>query len=510
MSRLTPIALGLALPFSLMAQVTWADLTPQEVWGDWRSYMEGMGYEVSATETAKGNDLTVSDINFRFPVAETDGEVAMSLGKIDFNQNRDGTVAIILPDDMPMTVTGVDSAPEGDPFAMTINFSQSGHAITASGSPEAMTYLYTAQGFVMDMTNVQVGDDKLSEQDARVKFTGTNLSSTTTMTVGDMRGYVQSGNIENMGFDVYFKDPEQADTQGAIKGTMTGVTLAGQGEIPLEVAQGADMATMMAAGFAVQGTLGYASGTSEVDIKDPENGNYVMSTTSQGGDFGFKMGADGLAYDVAQRDVNVAVTMEMMPFPFEITMAESGFNLAMPVSKSDEVQDFAFGLKLRDFTMSDVIWSMFDPAAQLPRDPATILLDLTGKAKLLVDWMNPDATAQMTGAPGEVKEVSLGNLLVNAAGAKLEGSGDVTFDGAPAGLVPGAGNPVGDVDIALAGGNGLLDKLVAMGLLPQDQAMGARMMMGLFTVPGDAPDTLKSKIEFTPDGQILANGQRLR
>ncbi len=84
------------------------------------------------------------------------------------------------------------------------------------------------------------------------------------------------------------------------------------------------------------------------------------------------------------------------------------------------------------------------------------------------------------------------------------------MDGTGPAMVPGMGSPVGAVNLALAGGNGLMDKLVAMGLLPQEQAMGARMMMGIFTVPGDGPDTLKSNIEFTKDGQILANGQRIR
>lgn len=510
MSRFTPIVLGLALPFSLVAQAAWADLAPQDVWGDWRDYMEGMGYKIAATETVNGDDLTVSNISFSFAVPDTEGTMTMSLGTIDFNQNRDGTVAVVMPNTMPLTVTGKDETADGQPFAMTMNFTQTGHAMTASGTPGAMTYLYTAQAFAMDMTQMQVGDEQMTAQDARMKFTGTNLSSTTTMTIGDMRGYDQTGSIENVSFDIFVKNPDEAEAQGAIKGTMNGITLAGQGEIPLEVAKDADMAMILADGFDVAGTLSYASGNSEFDIKDPENGNYVMKTASQGGDFAFKVGADGLAYDVAQRDVSVGVTMEMMPFPFEIKMAESGFNIAMPVSKSDEAQDFALGLKLRDFTMSDIIWSMFDPAAQLPRDPATVVLDLTGKAKLLVDWMNPDAAAQMTGAPGALKDVSLGKLLVSAAGARLEGAGNITFDGAAAGLLPGAGNPVGDVDFALAGGNGLLDKLVAMGVLPQDQAMGARMMMGLFAVPSDAPDTLKSKIEFTPEGQILANGQRLR
>lgn len=510
MSRFTPIALGLALPFSLATQAAWADLTPQEVWGDWRAYMEGMGYEIAATETANGDDLTVSDLSFSFAIPESDGAMSMSLGSLAFNQNRDGTVAIVMPDTVPITMTGEDAANGGEPFTVTVNFTQNDHAITVSGDPEDMTYLYTAQSFAMDMTRMKVGDKEMSGDDARINFSGTNLSSTTSMTIGDMRGYDQNGSIESMAFDLFVNDPDKADAQGAIKGTMGGVTFTGQGELPLEVAKGADMSTLMAEGFDATGSLSYASGSSEFDIKDPENGNYVMNTTSQGGDFGFKMSANGLAYDVAQRDVNIGVTMEMMPFPFEIKMAESGFNLALPVSKSDEAQDFAFGLNLSDFTMSDIIWSMFDPAAQLPRDPATVVLDLTGKVKMLVDWMNPEAAAQMTGSPGEVKAVNLGTLLVSAAGAKLEGAGDITFDGAAGGLVPGAGNPVGDVDLALAGGNTLLDKLVAMGLLPQDQAMGARMMMGLFTVPGDAPDTLKSKIEFTPDGQILANGQRLR
>ncbi|MDF3415326.1 DUF2125 domain-containing protein [Sulfitobacter sp. M57] len=510
MSRFTPLAVGLALPFSLATQAAWADLTPQDVWGDWRNYLEGMGYEITATETVSGDDLTVSDLRFSFSMPETDGVMSLSLETLGFVQNRDGSVAIVMPDDMPMTMTGTDEAGSGEPFTLTLNFSQTGHAITASGDPDAMTYLYTAEQFAMDMTQMQVGDKEMSGTDARINVTGTNLNSTTTMTVGEMRSYDQSGSISAVAFDVFVNDPEGENAQGAIKGAMNGLTFTGQGEMPREMAKDADMATLLSSGFDMAGTLGYASGSSEFDIKDPENGNYVMTTTSQGGDFGFKMGPDGLLYDVAQRDLNVNVTAEMMPLPFEIKMAESGFKLAMPVSKSDEEQDFSFGLKMADFTMSDFIWSMFDPSAQLPRDPATVVLDLTGKAKLLVDWMNPEATAALTGAPGEVKQVSLGTLLVDAAGAKLEGAGDVTFDGAAGGLVPGAGNPVGDVNLALSGGNALLDKLVAIGLLPQDQAMGARMMMGLFAVPGDAPDTLKSKIEFTPDGQVLANGQRLR
>ena len=59
-------------------------------------------------------------------------------------------------------------------------------------------------------------------------------------------------------------------------------------------------------------------------------------------------------------------------------------------------------------------------------------------------------------------------------------------------------------------GNGLIDKVTKMGLVPQDQAMGARMMLGMFAKPGEGTDTMTSKIEFNADGSIMANGQRIQ
>ena len=66
------------------------------------------------------------------------------------------------------------------------------------------------------------------------------------------------------------------------------------------------------------------------------------------------------------------------------------------------------------------------------------------------------------------------------------------------------------VDLTLTGGNALIDKLIAAGLLPEEQAMGARMMMGLLAVPGQTPDTLNSRIEINAQGHVLANGQRIQ
>ena len=168
---------------------------------------------------------------------------------------------------------------------------------------------------------------------------------------------------------------------------------------------------------------------------------------------------------------------------------------------------------MRDFAVSDMIWGLLDPSAQLPRDPATLALDLSGKAKVLFDFLNPDQAAalQSSGAaPGELNALTLKSLVLDAVGARLTGTGDFTFDNSDLTSFDGMPRPTGAVDLKLVGGNGLLDKLVAMGMLPQEQAMGARMMMGLLAVAGTEPDTLNSKIEINDAGHILANGQRIQ
>ena len=155
---------------------------------------------------------------------------------------------------------------------------------------------------------------------------------------------------------------------------------------------------------------------------------------------------------------------------------------------------------------------MIDPTAVLPHDPATVILDVAGKGNWLVDIMDQSLAEDTSGkVPGELHALTLKQLQVTAAGADLSGTGDFTFDNTDTATIPGMPKPTGSIDVKLVGGNGLLDKLVLMGVLPEDQSMGAKMMMGMFgrTVEG-AEDTLTSQIEFKADGGIFANGQQIQ
>jgi hypothetical protein len=269
---------------------------------------------------------------------------------------------------------------------------------------------------------------------------------------------------------------------------------------------------MLASGFSSIGTFYYQGGDMDMAFNGPD-GAGTANTSSTGGAIEYAFGAEGLRYDVTQTGLAISALVPDVPLPIILNMALSKFNFAMPIQKSDEEQDFALGFTMGDFTVSDMLWGMMDPSAELPRDPATLALDLTGKAKVLFDFMNPDQAAALESsgaAPGELNALTLKSLIVDAVGARLTGTGDFTFDNSDLASFGGIPRPTGAVDLKLVGGNGLLDKLVKIGMLPQGQAMGARMMMGLFAEAGAEPDTLNSKLEINDAGHILANGQRIQ
>jgi hypothetical protein len=114
-----------------------------------------------------------------------------------------------------------------------------------------------------------------------------------------------------------------------------------------------------------------------------------------------------------------------------------------------------------------------------------------------------------TADPAQLEALTVNELRLAVAGALLTGGGAFTFDNADTTTFDGMPAPDGTINLSLKGGNALLDTLVSMGLVPQDQAMMARMMTGMIARPGAEADELVSEITVRPDGTILANGAPL-
>ena len=485
----------------MTSSAAFADVSAQQVWDDWQAYLGGFGYEVSATESATSDGLKVSDLRMTFPVPEEEVTMVMTMQEMTFSDNGDGTVSIDLPAQMPITI-GADGS---DAFEVGLDYTTTGWSMVVSGDADAMSYTYSAASIGVALANVMAEGQSVDVGTAMMEMT--KVSGNSDMTLGDVRTSTQkilTGPI-TYAFDI--TDPDNADTRFVINGQTDSLEMDADVAIPKDVDM-TDMAAAMRAGFAVDG--GYTFGPGNMSLDASERGEATqVKTNSDGGEFSVAMDQSGISYAIGSNNLEMEMAGGDIPFPVSMTMAELGLNLQMPVSKSDEEQEFGLGLLLGDFTMSDLIWGIFDPAAQLPRDPATIALDATGTAKLFTDLMDPEQVAT-TAMPGELNTLSLNNLIVSLVGAELTGDGNFVFDNSDTVSFDGFPKPVGEVNLGLAGGNALLDKLVAMGFVPEDQAMGARMMVGLFAVPGDGEDTLKSKIEFTEDGQIKANGQRLK
>ena len=510
MQEITRFASLPALIIALSAPAAYADLKAADVWADWKSYMESTGYEITASEATSGGTLTVSDLSMSIDVSDDTDQVKVDIvmDELVFSENGDGSVSIGLPDTTGFDVETIGS--DGEDVKVRIDVAQTAPAMTASGDPGDMVHDYSADSVTMRMGTLNVDGIIITEEIAKFVVTMNDMDYQAKTAVGDLRSIVQDMSVGAIDYDVFFEDPEGEGTF-KLKGGMQGVAFAGAGELPLDT-DTQDLNAMLNDGFTFDGTFSASGGNYDMTFNSPE-GNGTINSTSTGGELRVAMDPGGIAYDVLQTGLSMNMLLPDVPLPISFSAAQSAVNMLIPVQKSDQEQDFALAVAMQDFAMSDMIWGLFDPAGQLPRDPATLVVDLSGKAKVLFDFLDPEQAnaLESTGvAPGELNALTLNKLELDAVGARLTGAGDFTFDNGDLVTFDGMPRPQGGVDLTLVGGNGLIDKLVGMGLLPEDQAMGARMMMGLFAVPGEGEDTLNSRIEVNEEGQVLANGQRLR
>ncbi len=488
----------------MTAPAAWADVSSAQVWEDFKAYMQGFGYSMTATEAQGAGALVVSDITLNMALPDDDGTITFGLPNMTFTDSGDGSVVVTLPaqSQMPFSV----DVPDDEDASGAISLSQTGFLMTVSGNPGDLTYDYSAADLTVALAELTVEGEAV--EIAAASTTLRNLDGQSTVTVGDLREVVQRMTAGVVEYTIDMTDPEDGEGRIQFDGAANNLGFEGSMSLPLEAIAPDDANAMLEAGFAVRGGYTHQGGQTNFTIDD--DGSVVSGTTSSAsGRFDVRMDSEQLGYTVGAQAVALNVTTSDLPFPVEMQMAETAVNFQLPVTPGDEPQDFALALTLGDFTMSDMIWGMFDPAGQLPRDPATIKLDLGGTAKLDAPLMDPEAM-ESAETPGELRSVDIREVLLRIAGAQLTGQGGFTFDNSDTGTFGGMPRPEGSVDLRLEGGNTLLDTLVNMGFVPQEQATGVRMMMGLFAVPGDGDDVLTSTIEINEQGHVLANGQRLR
>ncbi|PVA09613.1 hypothetical protein DC366_13055 [Pelagivirga sediminicola] len=482
-----------------------ADVTPQQVWTDWKAYMTDFGYEVAAKETQSAEGLTLNDIVMTFNDPNLDAVTEVAFPQMSLLDNGDGTVSIEFPQELPVSMT--TDGPQ--PVSFDMIYKSTGMDLKVAGDPEKMTYTSVAEAITLTMDEMTVGEDTVKFD--KLSLTMNDVDSTTVSEAGDSRVVNQVVTTGPMTYEVAFDAPDEPGNRVEFSGMTEMLKMNAASSVPAQVGT-ADMAAAIKAGFALDGNIVAGPGSSTFAFTE-EDSVTSGTTKSGGGNLAFMMGQSGIEYGGGTSDLAVEVVTPNLPFPVTMEMQEAKFDLVMPLMKGEEPQDAALSFNLSELTLSEAIWAMFDPQGKLPRDPATVAVELAAKVRLLGDLLDPAMMASYEEGdevPAEVEALTLQNLVVRMIGAELTGAGDLTFDNDDTETYDGMPKPVGDVQLKLTGANAVLDTLVEMGMIPEDQVMGMRMMMGVFAVPVEGEDTLNSKIEFTEEGQILANGQRLK
>ena len=485
MTLLTPMRSTACVVVLLSASAANADVSAAEVWADLKETLSVYGEDGLSigSEKMDGDTLTVSNIIMKQEDDIT--KVTQSIGELTFTELGDGTVSIGFPSSYPIAIE-----PQTGNI-ITISAQQAGLRMIVGGIVGEMKYDMSADkyGFIVDEI---IDDGKVVKSDIRVTFN--NVVGSYTTKTDELLAIDYDLAAGSLDFLVDVIPPETAGDYFTLSGKID--ALKAQADIVMPLASSSDdPADMFANGFAMKGGYAFGSGNYIFDMKaEGEQTSGTISTSA--GSLNGSMDDKAMSYDNLTNDIAISLSGGSLPFPVEASIAQYGLGFDMPLGKTEEASDFGLRVNLTDLAVNDMIWLLADPTGALPHDPATLLLDMSGKAKLFFDLFDLEQAEAMAMAavPGELNEVTLNNMRLSVAGADVTGTGGFTFDNTDLETFAGMPRPAGDVTVNIKGANALIDSLVKMGMLPEDQAMMGRMMMGMFArTVGD--DELTSKIE---------------
>lgn len=524
-----------------------AEVTPSEVWQNWVEYYKANGYTVTeGGRDEAGETLTLRDVVVGYAQPDEGTRVEFRTPEITLTATGDGRVRTTLAETSPVTATFRDS--EGGQVTLNGSLVARDTEIVSGGTAADMTHESRSGELTLALQTVQTAEGT-REVPASVKLV--NATSRQQITDAAMMRFDATMAADRMEIAADYADPEGTEAPGRIKvnGSLENLQATSAGSLPKDVDITNAMHTALRAGMDVTAALSAGQGRLDLDFAGTDDQGQQdtakANTTLQGLDFTVAVGPEGLKYQGGLDSTSTEMTVSDLPAPVGYTVTEASFDMQFPVMQAAEAQPFKFAYSIGGLTLADSVWNMFDSARVLPRDPASLDIDLTGLVRVTMDLFDPalmeaaeeaeaageahahgdapaaegDPAAPVTGPsagadaapaedsaelpaetpnPFEPVQLSINKLALAAAGASLDASGELS--------VPEGGNPeqpVGQVQARFEGVNGLIDRLVQLGAISQEEVAGYRMMLALFARPApEGGDALVGQFEFREGGQI--------
>ena len=490
-----------------------ATVTAQQVWSDLRQKLTANGFQISATEFRKDDTLTLSDLiaKYDLPLPEADGlgSVSLTLETVQFVDNLDGTVKIVLPNIMPVTLVLKDAI--GGAVDLQLDVTQSDLEISVSGQGQDRRYRYGAQSLGLKVRKLFLDEIELPETAANSMLSVSMLRGSSIQSKSTLHQFNQVLSLDEVAYEINIAVPDVPNTTAHFSGKLSNFSFIGNALLPL-FGPWTGPLDFLAAG--AQGDGNWQSGASQSAFLISENDKKIeYSAQTAAGSGTVALNKDQFLYRGESSGLEMFLLLDNLPFPISVSMSKVAANLLLPLAASPQAEPFGFGILLSNLALSDMLWSLFDANDILPRDPLSVALDISGTLKILSDLFSPDALTEFSNPkhmPLELESLSVDQFELSGADTSLSAVGGFTFDNRDLETFSGFPRPLGKIEAKLIGGHGLLDRLITIGLLPKNEAMGMRMMMGMFTVPGVGDDVLDTVLEVTKKGHFLANGQRIR
>lgn len=494
--RLTAFTTAICFGFWSVAV---AEVTPEDVWQNWQRVATAYGQTLTADSVVREGDTLLAK-GVKVLMDQDALDMSGGLSEMRFRDLGDGTVEVTASDTYKVTVTAREAAKADTKIDATIL--QPGLRVLASGSPENMAYDYSVpkQSVTMQITEngKAVSDIQADATGVSGRYAVTSLQDATDV-VAQLRADAFAMAVNGINGDDRF------DLTGAFKTPQFSIDGRFLSEVAME-----DPLKALKDGLKIN--LSLAWDEQQIDALALEKGKSTkISAQMQGGGFGFGLDAAGLSYSSFGKAAKWVVSGDEVPFPeVVVTYDEFDARLAMPVMKSEDLKDFSALTRIVGLNASPEIWGILDPTGLFPHDPVTFVLDTKGKVRLKADILDDTATAALGNeSPAELHALTVSELTARAIGAEVTGNSELTFDNSDLTSFDGMPAPTGKINLVIQGANGVLDKLVAVGLVPPEDAMGFRMMMAMLAKPGEGADVLTSTLEFKGK-EFYANGQRLK
>lgn len=477
------------------APAAWAELAAPSIWADWQDVYTRFGGALTAeTEDYTDGTLTLEGVTYTTDFSGVTSTA--NYGRIVLAEQADGSVNILVPAEV---ISDSVTESEGVEINQVLSMRHENLSIIAREEDGVRTYDMAADTITLQI-ETSIEDDSASVPPTDVTLRLAGLESLYRSGLGETGDdFAQTFAVDGMDIGSVFTDGSEG---GEFSYALTDITSDFEGSYgPAPTGPVTGLSDM---NIVYDGTMNHAGSSVRV-VGQTSDGGFTVDSTSQSGTLTLAMGTDALTYGLTSVGGEVAAQVPGFPLPVNLSMAETTTSVTLPIGASEDAKPLGLQVALRDLVVDDTLWSLFDPTEQLPRDPANLVVDMEGAAVMSVDiFGNPEAIGELTGPPGYLRELTITEILLNFAGAELRGDGDLAFPNDT--LIP---EPVGTINLALDGGFALVDKIVALGFIPQQQAQFLKGMSGAVT-RSVGEDQLESTIEFTPGGGITANGLPLR